>query len=188
MVLHDLPVLTSPVLGSTYGPMSLSQKGPPFSFSTPTFQTPCSYLLICFHIHGISPCCLVLLLWSYLLHDFRVHLWIPHSNDLYWSCIIDNKYESDSQEDMLTVLKPKNMIYTHWPCSICISYVFVVVTNKSDNFDLCQERFIWLTALVHHGREDLGACMTAQPWCQGIRCLWLISSRAVTVTKHGLQW
>lgn len=62
VVLHDLPLLTSPVLGSTCGPLSLSQQGSPFSFSTLTFQTRCSYPLICFHIHGISPWCLVLLL------------------------------------------------------------------------------------------------------------------------------
>lgn len=89
---------------------------------------------------------------------------------------------------MLDVLRPKNMIYIHWPCSICISYIFVVVTNKSDTFDFSKKRFIWLTALVHHGREDLGACMTAQSWCQGIRCLLLIRSRAEIVTKPGLQW
>lgn len=79
VVLHDLPLLTSPVLGSTCGPLSLGQQGSPFSFSTLTFQTRCSYPLICFHIHGISPWCLVLLLWSYWLHDFHVHLWIPYS-------------------------------------------------------------------------------------------------------------
>lgn len=104
-ILHDICgpawsalILTSPVLGSTCGPLSLSQQGSPFSFSTLAFQTPCSYPLICFHIHGISPWCLVLLLWSYWLHDFHVHLWIPYSSDLYWSCRIDSKYKSDSQE------------------------------------------------------------------------------------------
>lgn len=140
--------------------MSLSPQGPPFSFSTLTFQTSCSYPFICFNIHEISPWCLVLLVWSYFLHNFHVHLRIPHSSDLYWSCIIDSKYKSDSQKDMLNILKPKNTIYAHRPCFICISYVFVAVTNISDNFDLNKERFIWLIVLVHHGREDLKAWMS----------------------------
>lgn len=80
------------------------------------------------------------------------------------------------------------MSYTHWPCYICVSYVFDAVANLSDNFDLIKERFIWLTVLVHHGREDLEACMMAQPWCQGIRCLRLNRSRTEIMTKHGLQW
>lgn len=63
-------------------------------------------------------------------------------------------------------LKQKNATYTYWPCSICIGYAFVAVTNISNNFNLSEQRFIWLTVLVHHGREDLEACI-AQPWHEG---------------------